>query len=113
MPTSECSGASLLCGNAAQARIVVPVLKDGGERIHVARFVHRCRSTKVLGQSCLRRSRGQQHRDTGGQIREDFVPETQAMVENGAVFGGHTEVVALCEFDHAIGRFGIVKHERE
>src|SRR4030095_16244900 len=109
VPSPARSGPRRVAGHASQIRIAVPAVKDGGERVDVAGWVERRSGSEIRREMSLRRRRGQENGSSGREIREDLVPETQAMVENRAVLGGDAEVVSLGQFDHPVGGLGIVK----
>src|SRR5262245_64112167 len=109
MPSPAYGGTNLVGGHASQIRIARPALKDRGERIDIAGVIERRRGAKIHSETCLRRRSGQQNGSSGSEIREDLVPEAQAMIENRSILRGDAEVVILCKFNHAVRRLGAVK----
>src|SRR5262245_54351388 len=113
MPSPAYGGTNLVGGHASQIRIARPALKDRGERIDIAGVIERRRGAKIHSETCLRRRSGQQNGSSGSEIREDLVPEAQAMIENRFILSGDAEVVTLCKFNHPVRRFGVVKDKRQ
>src|SRR5262245_12487126 len=111
VPSPARGGPRLVGGDASQIRIAVPALKDSGERVDVAGLLECRGGSEIRPETSLRRRSCQENRSSSREVRENLVPEAQAMVENRAILGGDAEVVPLCEFDHPVRRFGIVKDD--
>jgi predicted oxidoreductase len=111
MPSPARSSARFVGGHASQIRIAIPALKDGGEGLNVAGLVERRRCSKIRSETSLRRRSREENGRSSREVREDLVPEAQTMIENSSVLGGDAEIVPLCQFDHPVRRFGIVKDD--